>query len=208
MMSGGRVGLLGGTFDPPHIGHLVVAQDAIEALELDRLIVVPAGVPPHREAVLDAATRFRLVAKAFEEDPRIDVVTVELEREGPSWSVDTVEWARSQLDPKELFLIIGADQYRSFGAWRDPHRITELAHLAVMTRPGEDIGGDGVPFVRVDVTRVEISSTRIRERLANARSIRYLVPEAIRESVERAWAEKTGRPDRARARDKEDSRIC
>jgi nicotinate-nucleotide adenylyltransferase len=184
----GRIGVLGGTFDPPHIGHLVVAQDAIELLKLDRLIVIPAARPPHREAVLDAATRLDLVSEAFRGDERVEVSDVELRRDGPSWTVDTLEWVRRELDPKVLYLIVGADQLRSFAGWREPRRILELARLAVMTRPGEETPVTDVPHDRIDVTRVDLSSTRIRRRLDEGRSIRYMVPERIRPAVEQAWA--------------------
>jgi nicotinate-nucleotide adenylyltransferase len=183
----GRVGILGGTFDPPHVGHLVVAQDAIDALELDLLLVVPAARPPHRDAVLDAATRYDLARRAFEGDPRIRVSDVELERSGPSWTVDTLEWAKRELRPDGLYLIVGADQLRAFGEWKEPERILRLARLAVMTRPGEEVAGTDVPHEMIEVTRVDLSSTRIRSRLEQGRSIRYMVPERLRPQVERAW---------------------
>jgi nicotinate-nucleotide adenylyltransferase len=184
----GRVGIFGGTFDPPHIGHLVVTQDVIERLDLDRLVVVPAGRPPHREAVLDAETRLELARRAFEGDERILVSAVEVERDGPSFTIDTLEWARRELDPEALFLIVGADQLRSFRTWRQPERILQLARLAVMTRPGEEMTGIDVPHEIVEVTRVDLSSTRIRRRLEEGRSIRYLVPERLRPMVETAWS--------------------
>jgi nicotinate-nucleotide adenylyltransferase len=183
----GRVGILGGTFDPPHVGHLVVAQDAIDALELDLLLVVPAARPPHRDAVLDAATRYDLARRAFEGDPRIRVSDVELERSGPSWTVDTLEWATRELSPDALYLIVGADQLRAFGEWKEPERILRLARLAVMTRPGEEVAGTDVPHEMIEVTRVDLSSTRVRRRLEQGRSIRYMVPERLRPQVERAW---------------------
>jgi nicotinate-nucleotide adenylyltransferase len=186
-----RVGLLGGTFDPPHVGHLIVAQDTVESLDLDVLIVIPAARPPHREAVLDAGTRLALIRDAFRDHPRIEVSDVELRRPGPSWTVDTLEWASRELDADVLYLVVGADQYRSFGTWREPGRILELARLAVMTRPGEEIEGSEPPYERVDVTRVDLSSTRIRRRLDEGRSVRYMVPEPIRERIERAWTAAT-----------------
>lgn len=190
----GRIGILGGTFDPPHIGHLVVAQDALESLDLDRLIVVPAGRPPHREAVLEAGTRLELAQLAFDGDDRIRVSDVEVEREGPSWTVDTLEWARRELDPEVLYLIVGADQLRSFRGWREPERILDLARLAVMTRPGEELMSADVPHEVIEVTRVDLSSTRVRERLEDGRSIRYMVPERIRPAVERAWTARRAQP--------------
>jgi nicotinate-nucleotide adenylyltransferase len=166
----------------------VVAQDALERLGLDRLIIVPAARPPHRDPVLDAGTRFDLVRDAFGDDPRIEVSDVELRRAGPSWTVDTVECVHAERAPDILFLIVGADQLRAFGKWRRPDRILELARLAVMTRPDEEVVRTDVPYESVEVTRVDLSSTRIRRRLEEGRSVRYLVPEPLRERIQQAWA--------------------
>lgn len=187
----GRLGMLGGTFDPLHIGHLVVAQDVVEALELDRLLVVPAARPPHREAALPAELRLELTREAFGGDPRIEVSDLELRREGPSYTVDTLEEIRRRRDPAALYCVIGVDQLRELAGWREPERIADLATLAVMSRGGElpEPGEAGAPvdFVPVPVTRVELSGSRLRERLASGRSVRYLVPESIRDRVEEAW---------------------
>lgn len=185
----GRLGVFGGTFDPPHIGHRVVAQDVIEGLQLDRLLVVPAGRPPHRDAVLDRETRLALTRSAFAGDDRVHVLDVEVRREGPSWTVDTLEWVHAELTPDVLFLVVGADQLAAFGEWRKPERILELATLAVMARPGEERGDTEIPHEWIEVTGVELSSTRIRRRLEEGRSIRYMVPESIRPAIERAWKE-------------------
>lgn len=189
---GARLGVLGGTFDPPHLGHLVVAQDVVEALELDRLLVVPAGRPPHREAALPAPTRLELVREAFRGDDRIEVTGLETRREGPSYTVDTLARIRGERSPAELWLVIGVDQLRELHEWRTPERIAELARLAVMSRAGDRPAPDDVridvDFRPVEVTRVDLSSTRIRRRLREGRPIRYLVPERIRERVEEAWA--------------------
>lgn len=188
-----RVGVLGGTFDPPHVGHLVVAQDVHEALRLDRLLVVPAPRPPHRSAVLPARLRYELVRRCFQGDERIEVSDVEFRREGPSYTVDTLAVIRRELDPEELWCVIGADQLRELEAWHEPERLPELARLAVISRAGElprpDEASVDLPFEPVPVTRVELSSTRIRERLEAGLSVRYLVPESIREPLERAWRE-------------------
>jgi nicotinate-nucleotide adenylyltransferase len=183
----GRTGLFGGTFDPPHIGHLVVAQDVIEGLALDLLLVVPAGRPPHREAVLDAETRLDLTRRAFDGDDRVRVLDFEVRREGISWTVETLEWVRRELCPDELFLVMGADQLAAFGEWREPGRILQLARLAVMARSGEERTSIDVPHEWIEVTRVDLSSTRIRRRLEEGRSIRYMVPEELRPAIERAW---------------------
>lgn len=186
-----RLGVLGGTFDPPHVGHLVVAQDVLEALELDRLLVVPAARPPHRDAILPAEVRLDLVRRAFGGDERIEVSDLEYRREGPSYTVDTLARIREEREPEKLWCVIGADQLLELSDWHEPDRILELARLAVMSRGGDlprpDDAPGGVAFRAVPVTRVEISSTRVRERLAAGRSVRYLVPEAVREPLERAW---------------------
>lgn len=184
-----RLGVLGGTFDPPHVGHLVVAQDVYEALDLDRLLVIPAGDPPHRRALLPAAARHGLVRAAFEGDPRMEVSDLELGREGPSYTVDTLAKIREQRDPEELFLVIGADQLAEFDDWHRPEEIVELATLAVIPRAGREPpeSGGGWPFRRVGVTRIDVSASRIRERLRAGRTVRYLVPERIREAVTDVW---------------------
>lgn len=185
-----RLGVFGGTFDPPHIGHRVVAQDVIEGLRLDRLLVVPAGRPPHREGVLDPESRLGLARTAFAGDDRIRVIDVEVRRPGPSYTVDTLEWVRAEYSPDELYLVIGADQLTAFGEWKNPERILELARLVVMARSGEVRTEAEIPHEWIEVTRVDLSSTRIRRRLEEGRSIRYMVPESIRPAVERAWAER------------------
>jgi nicotinate-nucleotide adenylyltransferase len=187
-MTGRRIGVFGGAFDPPHIGHLVVAQDLIEQLDLDLLLVVPSARPPHRKAVLTAEERLSLARTAFSDDPRIEVSDIELRRPGPSWTVDTLEEIRKLWEPGELLLVIGVDQYRSLDSWRDPERILELAELAVMPRDGEfPRENPRYPFVTAPVTRVDVSSTRVRDRLMTGLTVRYLVPGTIRERLERIW---------------------
>jgi nicotinate-nucleotide adenylyltransferase len=190
-MSGGRIGVFGGAFDPPHIGHLVAAQDVIEGLDLDLLLIIPSARPPHRDAVLGAEERLSLARTAFGDDTKIEVTDIELCRPGPSWTVDTLVEIRKRWTPDELLLVVGVDQYRSFDSWRDPERILELADLAVMPRDGELPRKDPrYPFVAAPVTRVDVSSTRVRDRLSAGLTVRYLVPESIRERLEEIWSER------------------
>lgn len=187
-----RLGVLGGTFDPLHVGHLVVAQDVVEELGLDRLLVVPAARPPHREAVFPAGERLAMAETAFGDDSRIEVSDLEHRREGPSYTVDTLAAVRADRSPERLFCVIGADQLREFGGWHRPERILELATLAVMDRgtEGAPTGAEGESppeHRRVSVTRVDLSSTRLRDRLDRGLTVRYLVPESIRERVEEGW---------------------
>lgn len=183
--------MLGGTFDPIHVGHRIVAQDVVEALELDLMLVVPSARPPHREAALGAERRLRITRRAFRGDGRFEVSGLELERPGPSYTVDTLEELRERRSPSELFCVIGADQLEDFAGWRRPERIAELAELVVMNRadrePRPPPELPELSFRSLDVTRVDLSSTRVRDRLDEGRSVRYLVPEAVRPEVEAAY---------------------
>lgn len=191
-----RVGILGGTFDPVHLGHLVAAQDAFDALALDRLHFVPAGVPPHKseEEITPASLRLRMVKAAIEDDPRFDALDLELRREGPSYTVDTLRTLHEQDPGAELHLLLGADQWAGFSTWREPRTILELARVVVMTRSGESPSrhgdGDGAgawePFAEVSVTRLDITSSDIRVRAREGRSIRYVVPDAVRRIIDAA----------------------
>lgn len=187
-----RLGVLGGAFDPLHIGHRIVAQDVVEALELDRLLVIPTARPPHRDTVLPAELRFELTRRAFASDDRIRVSAAELERPGTSYTVDTLEWVGSRLEPEKLFCVMGGDQLRVLDTWKSVDRILELARIVAMTRGdgGEEklSAPPGIDYETVPVTRVDLSSTRIRERLSAGLTIRYLVPECIRPDVEAAWS--------------------
>lgn len=192
MTATARLGVFGGAFDPPHVGHRIVAADVVEALGLDRLLIVPAARPPHRDTVLSGDARLSLTRRAFAGDPRFEVSDVEFERGGPSWTVETLERIREAHPGSRLFLVVGTDQYEGLGGWRMPERILELAELAVMRRAGrETTPNERFPFRPVDVTSVELSSTAIRRRLAEGRSIRYLVPDEIHDDVRRAWSEHT-----------------
>jgi nicotinate-nucleotide adenylyltransferase len=183
-----RLGLFGGTFDPPHTGHLIAAQDAALALGLDRVLFVPAAVPPHKQhrGVTPAEVRLRMLALALGEDERFGIDAVELERPGPSYTVDTLRELRLR-QPGEWTLLVGADQYAEFATWREPEQVLRLATVGVLDRAGtlphwvpSQVRGearDGV--VRVAVTRVDISSTAIRQRVAAGVSIRYLVPAGV-----------------------------
>lgn len=188
---GARLGVLGGTFDPIHVGHRIVAQDVVEALELDRMLVVPSARPPHRDAALGPERRLRITREAFRDDPRMEVSDMELRRSGPSYTVDTLEELRESRSPSALYCVIGADQLAEFASWRRPGRIVELAELVVMNRAGREPDPPAelpdLPFRSVEVTRVELSSTRIRERLDAGRPIRYLVPESVRPEIEAAY---------------------
>jgi nicotinate-nucleotide adenylyltransferase len=171
-----RIGVFGGEFDPPHVGHLVVAQEARYALALDRLLIVPVGIPPHRSASLTPPLlRHEMARIAFEHEPDTEVSTVEIDRGGPSFTVDTLQ----ELAGPEvaLTLVMGADQYAALHRWREPERIRELAAVAVARRPGAELP-DGADLV-LDSPLVDLSSTELRERIAGGRPVNHLVPAGV-----------------------------
>lgn len=181
-----RLGIYGGAFDPPHLGHLVAASDACDALALDRLLWIPSAVHPLKAVRTAAALRLEMVRAAVAEDARFAADDLELRRTGPSYTVDTLRALRAREPGAELFFLTGADNLADLPRWREPDEIARLATLAVVSREGETLPGDApYPAVAVPVTRVDVSSTEVRRRVAAGQSIRYLVPEAVRAVIER-----------------------
>jgi nicotinate-nucleotide adenylyltransferase len=190
-----RFGLLGGTFNPPHLGHLVCAQEAYLQLGLEQVLLIPASLPPHKAVDADPGIehRLELCRLAIDGDPRFAVCDLEAHREGPSYTVDTLEALHSQMPDSELFLIVGADVAAGFAGWREPERVLSLATLAVAERPGssravvEDVlgrlaSGTGSRFF--DMPEIGVSSTMLRARVRSGQSTRYLMPDAVRDYVD------------------------
>jgi nicotinate-nucleotide adenylyltransferase len=192
-----RIGLLGGTFNPPHVGHLVCAQEAQSQLGLDRVVFVPVHSPPHKEVEFDpgVAPRVELCRRAVLGDPRFEVSTIESDVPGPSYTVDTLRKLHERSPEQELTFILGGDQACELRAWREPEGVLALACLGIAEREAvrrDDIrsqldGLRGVPerLRFFDMPRLDISSTLIRRRVAAGRPIRYLVPDAVADAVQR-----------------------
>ncbi|MHB1416722.1 MAG: nicotinate-nucleotide adenylyltransferase [Chloroflexota bacterium] len=186
-----RVGILGGTFDPIHYGHLVAAEECLHRLKLERVVVMPAGQPPHKRGRLisPAVDRLAMVELAVAGNPRFVVSTLELEREGPSYTVDTLALLREQLGTEvELFFIIGLDAVLELLTWHQPRRILQLCTLAAVSRPGFafDVGPllsllpeAAERIVHVPAPRMEIASSDLRARVASGWPIRYQLPEEV-----------------------------
>jgi len=227
-----RVGVYGGTFNPVHLGHLRAAEEVAEQLRLERVLFVPSGQPPHKpldddsDPLATADQRLAWVRDAIAGNPRFELSTLEVERDGPSYLVDTLEELGHRLAPARPVFLLGRDAFQEMGGWREPRRLLTLADFAVTTRPptpgdaGQAPGGeapleslsDWLPEeVRQDVelsadgrtathreagTRIElvgihaldISATALRARVRAGRSLRYLVPEVVRESIEKSGA--------------------
>jgi nicotinate-nucleotide adenylyltransferase len=191
----GSVGVFGGTFDPIHLAHLAVAQEAAEALGLERVLFVPAGQPPHKPdtVITPREHRLAMVELAIADNERFAVDRLELDREGPSYTVDTLEAlherARADGRAADLTLLLSVDAFLGLPTWRDPHRVLELARLAVAPRDGYPSAdpafmdahllalADRATFL--DGPRLRMSASELRERAAAGRSLRYLVPDAV-----------------------------
>jgi nicotinate-nucleotide adenylyltransferase len=190
-----RLGILGGTFDPPHIGHLWLATVAADELDLAKVLLVPAANPPHkrRRAISHAADRVLMTRLAVANDPRLDVSPVELEREGPSYTVDTLTELGRRHPDADLVLVLAADSLAQIDTWREPDRLLELASWAVGPRPGaplptraELVARWGRAASRIHLLggpALEVSASQIRRRVAAGRAIRYLVPRAVEELI-------------------------
>jgi nicotinate-nucleotide adenylyltransferase len=179
-----RIGLFGGTFDPPHVAHLALARAALDALQLDQVRWIPAGQPWQKtRRVTPAAQREAMVRLAIEGEPRFVLDRVEIEREGPSYTLDTVRAFAAAQPGAQWFLIIGADQYAGLHTWRDWQTLLGLVTLAVANRPGPMPPVDPevlrFPHRVVPLPMLDISATEIRERVARGLSVASMVPPAV-----------------------------
>ena len=181
-----RLGILGGTFDPPHLGHLIAAQELHTQLGLDRLLLMVAAVPPHKldREVSPGAVRLEMVRAAIAGDGRFEVSPLELERSGPSYTVDTLRTLRDGYPGAALHLAMGADQAAELETWREPDEISRLATLVAFAREGQAVPESRWPLRVVQVPTVEVSSTEVRRRVRAGAPIRYLVPDAVAAVIE------------------------
>jgi nicotinate-nucleotide adenylyltransferase len=185
-----RVGILGGAFNPPHIGHLVCAQEALLQLELDSVLFVPVGEAPHRELENDpgAEMRLEMVELAIEDDDRFAGSRVELDRDGPSYTSDTLRRLHAAEPDDEHVLILGGDHAAALPEWHEPEQVLELAQVAVVERTNWSRNAVGIRVGRLrgaerirylDMPMIQVSSSSVRRRIAAGLPIRYLVPDRV-----------------------------
>ncbi len=198
-----RLGVFGGTFDPIHIGHLIIAQEACERLALDRVLFVPARVSPLKQdgTMFTPEQRLEMTRAAVEPDPRFVCSTLDIERPGPSYTVDTLRLLHDQFQGKAtLHFVLGADSLLAFAHWYRPNEIIRLARLAVISRPGYTVDVNDLDRILpglaavtdlVEGVQIGFSSTELRQRLARGASARYFVPEAVWALLQRYRAEST-----------------
>jgi nicotinate-nucleotide adenylyltransferase len=189
-----RLGLFGGTFDPIHLGHLILAEQCREACALDRVWFVVAGAPPHKPGGRTSVThRLEMTRIAVAGQPAFTVSEIEASRPGPHYSIETIESIRRENPGDDLFFLIGADSLAELPSWREPVRIAQFATIVVVNRPGIDevdsaslpgFGPGSHPLLSVAIPPIGIASTDIRQRLAEGRSIRYQVPRGVEAYIE------------------------
>ena len=185
-----NIGIYGGSFDPPHIGHLILAECAREALSLDRVLFVPAWVSPFKEGEtrLPAGLRAEMVQLAISGNNHFDGEYWEVHREQVSYTIDTLRHIRKHHPGDSLYLLMGSDTYRDFPAWKEPEEIISLVTLAVAQRPGHqaplDLHRFGTAAVTFNMPLVDVSSSDIRSRVRDGRSIQYLVPWTVKTFIE------------------------
>jgi nicotinate-nucleotide adenylyltransferase len=188
-----RIGVFGGSFDPVHMGHLTIAQDAVEQLELDRLIFVPAAIPPHKQGktLADGQQRFEMLQLATEDNLRFEVSDMELQRGGISYTFDTMRQIQFEHPGAELFFIVGLDSLTILHSWKNVEQLFEICTVVPFARGGEDPAkvAEQIQLSKdwktkllermIRIHEIEISASEIRMRLAEGLSIRYLVPPEV-----------------------------
>lgn len=191
-----RAGIFGGTFDPVHLGHMIIAEQVMDELKLSHVVFVPGGIPPHKEASsvrANAEDRYDMVEAAVAGNDSFSVDRVEVDAGRPMHSVDTVRIFAERSPETDWYFITGADEVSNLLAWREPDRLLDQVGMVAATRPGYDLSRLGHleaglrNFDRifpVECTRVDISATGIRRRMLQGKSIRYLVPEGVYEIIE------------------------
>lgn len=190
-----RIGVLGGTFDPPHVGHLWLATLAADTLDLDRVLFMPAAQPPHKPAaeVSSSTDRLLMTRLAIAADDAFELCPIEMERPGPSFTVDSVTELQRMYPDATLFLLMAADSLAQIGTWREPERLLSLVEWAVGPRPGSSLperaaleqrfGADAARIHLLDGPSLDVSASEIRRRVAAGQAIRYLVPVAVEELI-------------------------
>ncbi|WP_040165398.1 nicotinate-nucleotide adenylyltransferase [Microbacterium gorillae] len=177
-----RIGVMGGTFDPIHHGHLVAASEVAQGFDLDEVVFVPTGHPWQKTGVSDSEDRYLMTVVATASNPRFTVSRVDIDRTGPTYTIDTLRDLHAQRPDAELFFITGADAIAQILSWRDHDELWDLAHFVAVSRPGHVLTTEGLPTENVsqlEIPALAISSTDCRERVENGHPVWYLVPDGV-----------------------------
>lgn len=185
----GKLGILGGTFNPPHIAHLIVAESVRDQLKLDKVLFIPAATPPHKTniEIIPAEQRSRMLRLATKSNPFFGVSDIELHRKGKSFTIDTLIELKGRFPKSIFYYLLGIDLLIEFDTWKNPDRILEECTLVAMNRPDADLARVDKELLRkvelVNVPNLDISSTIIRRRVKFGRSIKYLVPDEVEKYI-------------------------
>lgn len=177
-----RIGVMGGTFDPIHHGHLVAASEVAHSLDLDEVVFVPTGQPWQKSGVTDSEHRYLMTVIATASNPSFTVSRADIDRQGPTYTIDTLRDLQAERPGAELFFITGADAVAQILSWRDHDELWNLAHFVAVSRPGHVLSTDGLPAERVsqlEVPALAISSTDCRDRVRMGDPVWYLVPDGV-----------------------------
>ncbi|WP_066367941.1 nicotinate-nucleotide adenylyltransferase [Neobacillus fumarioli] len=179
-----KIGILGGTFDPPHNGHLLIANEVLSALKLDKIWFIPNQDPPHKKKSCSITNedRMEMLKRALNGNPVFDIQTIELERTGPSYTIDTIRMIREQYKDHQFYFIIGADMIEYLPKWKQIDELIALVQFVGVKRPSYSCLTE-YPILYVDVPAFEVSSSMIRERLKDGKSVKYLMPDAVIEFI-------------------------
>ncbi|MFZ1080878.1 MAG: nicotinate-nucleotide adenylyltransferase [Candidatus Kryptoniota bacterium] len=184
-----KVGIFGGTFNPPHVAHLVAAENVCDHLKLDRVLFVPAAIPPHKlnEKIISAELRLQMVKLSIRDNSKFEVCDIELRRSGPSYSIDTIVELKGKFPGDDFFFIMGIDLLTDFYSWKNPDKILNECNVVVMDRPGFALASVDKELLRrvevVNVPSMDISSSDIRRRVKSGKSIKFLVPPAVEDYI-------------------------
>ncbi|GAA2848818.1 MAG TPA: nicotinate-nucleotide adenylyltransferase [Microbacterium sp.] len=177
-----RIGVMGGTFDPIHHGHLVAASEVAHSFDLDEVVFVPTGEPWQKQNVSPSEHRYLMTVIATASNPRFTVSRVDIDRDGPTYTIDTLRDLKAERPDAELFFITGADAVAQILSWRDHDELWDLAHFVAVSRPGHVLSTDGLPtddVSQLEVPALTISSTACRERVNEGQPVWYLVPDGV-----------------------------
>lgn len=180
-----RIGILGGTFDPPHLGHLVLAQEMLRRLKLEEVIFIPTYLPPHKKIKENNTyMRYKMVLLACKDNPRFEVSRIEIKKKAVSYSVDTLRKLRRKYGKDaELFFLVGSDSLSELESWKDVNEVLRLANFVVASRPGFPAKRLKKRVRLIEIPAINISSSMIRNRVRQSQSIKYLVPEKVRRFI-------------------------
>jgi nicotinate-nucleotide adenylyltransferase len=177
-----RIGVMGGTFDPIHHGHLVAASEVAQWFDLDEVVFVPTGKPWQKEQVSPSEHRYLMTVIATASNPRFTVSRVDIDRTGPTYTIDTLRDLKALRPEAELFFITGADAIAQILSWRDHDELWDLAHFVAVSRPGHVLNTDGLPsddVSQLEIPALAISSTDCRDRVSRGHPVWYLVPDGV-----------------------------